>query len=74
MSSEDQTDEDRQGTAHWPRRKRRWRGWRANIFVQNVTNSRGVTGGGYNNQTNFNRFWLNYTQPRTAGMTLEKSF
>jgi diguanylate cyclase (GGDEF)-like protein len=29
MSSEDQTDEDRQGTAHWPRRKRRWRGWRA---------------------------------------------
>ena len=52
----------------------RWRGWRATIFVRNVTNSRGVTGGGYNNQTEFNRFWLNYTQPRTAGMTLEKSF
>ena len=29
MSSEDQSHDDRQGTAHWPRRKRRWRGWRA---------------------------------------------
>lgn len=29
MSSEDRSDDDRQGTTGWPRRKRRWRGRRA---------------------------------------------
>jgi diguanylate cyclase (GGDEF)-like protein len=29
MSSEDQSGDERPGAAVWPRRKRRWRGWRA---------------------------------------------
>jgi iron complex outermembrane receptor protein len=48
--------------------------WRANVFVQNVTDKRGVTGGGFNNQTNYNPFWFNYIQPRTIGVSLEKTF
>jgi iron complex outermembrane receptor protein len=48
--------------------------WRVNLFVQNATNKRGVTGGGYNNLTNFNPYWLNYIQPRTFGLALERSF
>jgi iron complex outermembrane recepter protein len=48
--------------------------WRANVFVQNVTGKRGVTGGGFNNQTNYNPFWFNYIQPRTIGVSLEKTF
>ena len=49
-------------------------GWKLNVYVQNLTNKAGVTGGGYNNQTNFNRYWLNYTQPRTVGLSIEKTF
>lgn len=48
--------------------------WKVNLSAQNVTNRRGVTGGGYNNQTNFNRYWLNYVRPRTVGLSVEKSF
>ncbi len=48
--------------------------WKINLSIQNVTNQRGVTGGGYNNQTTFNRYWLNYVRPRTVGLSFEKSF
>jgi len=48
--------------------------WRVNLFAQNVTDKRGVTGGGYNNQTTFNQYWFNYIQPRTIGVSLERSF
>lgn len=48
--------------------------WRLNLFIQNLTNKRGLTGGGYNNQTTFNPAWFNYTQPRTIGFNVEKSF
>jgi outer membrane receptor protein involved in Fe transport len=48
--------------------------WRVSVFVQNLTDRRGVTGGGYNNQTNFNPYWFNYVQPRTIGVSLERSF
>ncbi|MDO7836637.1 TonB-dependent receptor [Sphingobium sp. HBC34] len=48
--------------------------WRINLFIQNLTNKRGLTGGGFNNQTTFNPFWFNYTQPRTMGFNIEKSF
>ncbi len=45
-----------------------------NAFVQNVTDKRGVAGGGFNNQTNYNAYWFNYIQPRTIGLSLEKTF
>lgn len=48
--------------------------WRASVFVQNLTDERGVTGGGYNNQTTFNQYWLNYIQPRTIGLSVERTF
>jgi outer membrane receptor protein involved in Fe transport len=48
--------------------------WRVNLFVQNVTDERGVTGGGFNNQTNYNPNWFNYIQPRTVGLALQKTF
>ncbi|WP_394658259.1 hypothetical protein, partial [uncultured Novosphingobium sp.] len=48
--------------------------WRVNLFVQNLTNKRGFTGGGFNNQTTFNPLWFNYTQPRTLGVNVEKTF
>lgn len=48
--------------------------WRVNLFVQNLTDKRGVTGGGFNNQTTFNPLWFNYTQPRTIGINVEKRF
>jgi iron complex outermembrane recepter protein len=48
--------------------------WRVSLFIRNVTDRRGVTGGGYNNQTNFNPYWLNYIQPRTIGVSLERTF
>jgi len=48
--------------------------WKVSVFIQNLTNRRGVTGGGYNNQTNFNPYWFNYIQPRTVGLSLERSF
>lgn len=47
--------------------------WKANLFVQNVTDKRGRTGGGFNNQTNYNEYWFNYIQPRTIGLSLEKT-
>ena len=52
----------------------RYDDWRVNAFVQNVTDKRGVAGGGFNNQTNYNAYWFNYIQPRTIGLSLEKTF
>lgn len=43
-------------------------------FVQNVTNKRGVIGGGFWNQTSYNANWFNYTQPRTVGINAEVKF
>ncbi|MEP7247773.1 MAG: TonB-dependent receptor, partial [Gammaproteobacteria bacterium] len=48
--------------------------WKGNLFLQNLTDKRGVTGGGFNNQTNYNPYWFNYIQPRTIGLSLEKTF
>ncbi len=44
------------------------------LFVQNVTNKRGVIGGGFNNQSNFNPNWFNFTQPRTVGLNVGYKF
>ncbi|MBB3859395.1 outer membrane receptor protein involved in Fe transport [Novosphingobium hassiacum] len=44
------------------------------VFLQNVTNKRGVIGGGFNNQTSFNPNWFNYTQPRTIGLNVSHKF
>lgn len=52
----------------------RYETWKANLFVQNLTDKHGVTGGGFNNQTNYNANWFNYIQPRTIGVSLEKTF
>lgn len=48
--------------------------WTLNLFVQNVTDKRGIIGGGFFNQTSFNDDWFNYTQPRTVGMNVAYSF
>jgi len=48
--------------------------WRVSVFFQNVADRRGVTGGGYNNQSNFDQYWFNYIQPRTIGLSLERTF
>lgn len=48
--------------------------WKLNVFVQNLTNKHGVIGGGFNNQTSFNANWLNYAQPRTVGLSVERKF
>ncbi len=48
--------------------------WQLNLFVQNATNKKGVTGGGFYNQTSFNDFWFNYTQPRTVGLNVDYNF
>lgn len=48
--------------------------WKLNMFLQNVTDKKGLTGGGYNNQYNFYPNWFNYIQPRTFGISVEKSF
>ena len=48
--------------------------WTIGMFAQNVTDKRGVTGGGFNNQTNYNPFWFNYIQPRTIGLSLQRTF
>jgi len=48
--------------------------WNANAFVQNLTDKRGLIGGGYYNQTNFNRYWFNLIAPRTVGLSLDYSF
>ena len=52
----------------------KYQDWKLNMFVQNLTNSKGLIGGGYNNQYNFNPNWLNYVQPRTIGMSVERKF
>jgi outer membrane receptor protein involved in Fe transport len=44
------------------------------LFVQNVSNKRGVIGGGFNNQTTFNPNFFNFTQPRTIGVNVELNF
>lgn len=48
--------------------------WKLNAFVQNVTDERGAIGGGFGNNTNRNLNFFNYTQPRTVGLSLEKTF
>ena len=48
--------------------------WKVRVFVQNLTDRRGVTGGGFNNQTNMNPNWFNYIQPRTIGLSVERAF
>lgn len=48
--------------------------WSLNLFIQNVTDKRGVIGGGFFNQTSFNENWFNFTQPRTVGLNVEYSF
>jgi len=48
--------------------------WRVSVFVRNLADRRGVTAGGYNNQSNFNPYWFNYIQPRTMGVSLERTF
>lgn len=48
--------------------------WRVGVFAQNITDKRGIIGGGYNNQTTFNPFWFNYVQPRTIGVSVERTF
>jgi len=52
----------------------KYQDWKLNMFVQNATNKRGLIGGGYNNQYNFNPNWFNYIQPRTIGMSIERKF
>ena len=48
--------------------------WRVTAYLDNVTNKRGLIGGGYYNQTNFASNWFNYIQPRTVGITVDRSF
>ncbi|MBB4613999.1 TonB-dependent receptor [Novosphingobium taihuense] len=43
-------------------------------YVQNLTNKRGVIGGGFWNQTSYNTNWFNYSQPRTVGINAEVKF
>jgi outer membrane receptor protein involved in Fe transport len=45
--------------------------WAGNLFVNNVTDRRGVLAGG---AEQFNPLAFNYIQPRTIGVTLTKSF
>jgi iron complex outermembrane receptor protein len=48
--------------------------WKLNLFVQNVLDRRGLNGGGYYNQTNWNGNWFSTTQPRTIGVNADWSF
>jgi iron complex outermembrane receptor protein len=48
--------------------------WKLNAYVDNVMDKRGIIGGGFYNQTNFASNWFNYIQPRTVGISVEKSF
>ena len=48
--------------------------WDVKLFVQNLTNKRGVIGGGFYNQTSFNENWFNYSQPRTVGLNVAYTF
>jgi iron complex outermembrane receptor protein len=48
--------------------------WKVNLFVQNVTDKRGINGGGYYNQSNWNQDWFNYIRPRTIGLSLQRTF
>ncbi|CAN5394119.1 TonB-dependent receptor [soil metagenome] len=52
----------------------KWDDWKVSFFVQNLTNRRGVAGGGYLNQTSQNPNWFYYIQPRTVGLSIEKQF
>ncbi len=45
--------------------------WKANLFVNNVTNRRGVLSGGIGN---IHPTLFNYIQPRTIGLSITKSF
>lgn len=48
--------------------------WTVNLFVQNLTDKRGLNGGGFYNQTSFNDNWFNFTQPRTVGLNIAYNF
>ncbi|HEY3784701.1 MAG TPA: TonB-dependent receptor [Steroidobacteraceae bacterium] len=48
--------------------------WRVTAYLGNVANKHGLIGGGYYNQTNFAPTWFNYIQPRTVGVTVNRSF
>ncbi|MDF8333734.1 TonB-dependent receptor [Novosphingobium cyanobacteriorum] len=48
--------------------------WTLSAYVQNLTNKRGVIGGGFWNQTSYNANWFNYSQPRTIGVNAEVRF
>ncbi|MBB3859377.1 outer membrane receptor protein involved in Fe transport [Novosphingobium hassiacum] len=48
--------------------------WTLSAFVQNLTNKRGIIGGGFWNQTSYNTNWFNYSQPRTVGLNVEVKF
>jgi len=50
------------------------RNWTLSAYVQNLTNKRGVIGGGFWNNTNYNANWFNYAQPRTVGINAEVKF
>jgi outer membrane receptor protein involved in Fe transport len=48
--------------------------WRLTGFVNNVTDRRGLVGGGFANPTTANPNWLTYTQPRTIGLSIDWKF
>ena len=48
--------------------------WKINLFAQNVLDKRGINGGGYYNQSNWNQNWFNYIPPRTIGLSLQRTF
>jgi iron complex outermembrane recepter protein len=48
--------------------------WKVNFFVQNVLDKKGINGGGFYNQSNWNQSWFNYIRPRTIGLSMERTF
>jgi len=48
-----------------------WNSWTANIYVNNVTDERGLISGGIGNQLPYSFY---YIQPRTVGLSVQKTF
>lgn len=48
--------------------------WRLMAYMNNVTNRRGLVGGGFYNPTTLNPNWMNYIQPRTIGLSVDWKF
>lgn len=48
--------------------------WRLMAYMNNVTNRRGLVGGGFYNPTTLNPNWMNYIQPRTIGLSIDWKF